>query len=511
MEIISEQALAALRMPRFEDGTTDMQELVRQLAEGIANEVMSAEADEPCDGSNVRDGYRERRPQTCAGTLSLRVPKLRRGSFFPEDVLARHQRVDRALAAAVAETCATGASTRKARRVAERMGVGGLSKDQAGAMARDLDADVAELLGRGLSGCRTPYLWLDATYVRCRRGGRAASTAVVTALGCDGRGWRRVLGLSVVDTESHDPWLASLRTIRARGVEGVALVASDAHEGLKRAIAEVFQGAAWQRCAVHLVRDCVREAGSRQLRRRVARIVAPVFRARGAGQAGATCHLAADMLEECCPGAARVREAAEPDALAYLDFPPSHWKRLRTNSLQERTNRETRRGSRVVQVFPSEASLTRLVGAVMCEQDDVWSESRYFSEAKISELYEGRMRPEEPSEQRREELRAVAEQAIRASLELADRMGAAWDRDAQRFWDSLGCYTNISDTTPADVTTASSAPRIGRDDVARPLCYHTPMETTGTYRNPYEGGSPSDVGRALRRAGFRQANAPCPT
>ncbi len=269
-------------LPRFQDGTINMQELIRQLAESIANEVMSAEADEFCGEGNSRNGYRERSLQTCVGTLTLKVPKLRRGSFFPEDVLTRYQRVDRALAAAVAEMYATGTSTRKVQRVAEKMGVGRLSKDQVSAIARDLDADVSELLSRDLSGCRTPYLWLDATYVKCRRDGRVASTAVVTAIGCDEHGWRRVLGLSVVDTESYDSWLAFLRGVRARGVDGVVLVTSDAHEGLRRAIAEVFQGASWQRCAVHLMRDCVREAKTRQLRRRVARIVAPVFRAKDA-------------------------------------------------------------------------------------------------------------------------------------------------------------------------------------------------------------------------------------
>lgn len=211
-------------LPRFQDGSINMQELIRQLAESIANEVMSAEADEFCGEGNSRNGYRERSLQTCVGTLTLKVPKLRRGSFFPEDVLTRYQRVDRALAAAVAEMCATGTSTRKVQRVAERMGVGRLSKDRAGAIARDLDADVSELLSRDLLGCRTPYLWLDATYVKCRRGGRVASTAVVTAIGCDEHGWRRVLGLSVVDTESYDSWLAFLRGVRARGVDGVTLV-----------------------------------------------------------------------------------------------------------------------------------------------------------------------------------------------------------------------------------------------------------------------------------------------
>ncbi len=168
--------------------------------------------------------------------------------------------------------------------------------------------------------------------------------------------------------------------MRGRGVAGVRLVTSDAHEGLRRAISEEFQGAAWQRCVVHLVRDCCREARSRQLRKRVARIASAAFRLRDPAVVRAAYHVACEMLGGCCPGAARVLEEAEPDVLAYLDFPPSHWKRLRTNNLQERTNREIKRRSRVVQVFPSEKSLERLVGAVLCDVDEEWGRRRYFSE-----------------------------------------------------------------------------------------------------------------------------------
>ena len=179
-----------------------------------------------------------------------------------------------------------------------------------------------------------------------------------------------MLGLGVVDTEAYDSWLAFLRKVRDRGVRGVGLVTSDAHPGLVRAVSEVFQGAAWQRCVVHLMRDCARAAGSRQLSRRVSRIVAPVFRLREAGAVRAAYHLAVDMLGSCCPEAAAVLEETEPDALAYLDFPPSHWKRLRTNNVQERANREIKRRSRVVQVFPSASSLERLAGAVMYDMDE---------------------------------------------------------------------------------------------------------------------------------------------
>ena len=426
MEILSDPTPDMLAMPRFDDGAIDMQELLRRLAEQVVNAVMDAEADQLCGGgANSRNGYRERGLATCVGTLTLRIPKLRTGSFFPDDVIERYQRVDRALVAAVAEMYATGTSTRKVRRVAEKMGVSRLSKDQVSAIASSLDADIEELCTRPLDGSPVPYVWLDATYVKCRRGGRVASTAVVTAIGCDAGGWRRVLGVDVVDTESYDSWLTFLRKVRDRGVSGVELVVSDAHGGLVAAAAEVFQGAAWQRCAVHLMRDCMREAGSWQLRRRVGRIVSQVFRGRDAATVTAMYHVACDMLEGCCPRAAAILEGAEPDALAYLDFPPSHWKRLRTNNVQERTNREIKRRSRVVQAFPSTASLVRLAGAVMCEQDETWQESRYFSEAKMRELYdEGRTRGVDGAVDW-SRLEAEARKMIESGLELADRIETA--------------------------------------------------------------------------------------
>ena len=281
---------------------------------------MDAEANQLCGGgANSRNGYREHSVATCVGTLTLRIPKLRTGSFFPDDTIERYQRVDRALVAAVAEMYATGTSTRKVQRIAEKMGAARISKDQVSAITSSLDADINELCGRPLDGAPVPYVWLDTTYARCR-----------------------------------------------------------------------LRGAAWQRYCVHLMRDCMREAGSWQLRRQIGRILSPVFRGRDAATVTAMYHVACDMLEACCPRMARILEGAEPDALTCLDFPPSHWKRLRTNNVQERTNRETKRRSRVVQVFPSAKSLVRLAGAVMCEQDEIWLESRYFSEAKMNELYNER-------------------------------------------------------------------------------------------------------------------------
>ena len=426
MGILADPTPDMLAMPCFDDGAIDMQEPLRRLAKQVVNAVMDAEADRLCGGgANSRNGYRERSLATCVGTLTLRIPKLRTGSFFPDDVIERYQRVDRALVAAVAEMYATGTSTRKVQRIAEKMGVSRLSRDQVSSIASSLDADIDEPCGRPLDGSPVPYIWLDATYVKCRREGRVASTAVVTAIGCDAGGWRRVLGVGVVDTESYDSWLAFLRGVRDRGVAGVQLAVSDAHPGLVRALGEVFQGAAWQRCAVHLMRDCMREAGSWRLRRRVGRILSPVFRGRDAATVTAMYHVACDMLEACCPRAAAILEEAEPDALAHLDFPPSHWKRLRTNNVQERTNREIKRRSRVVQVFPSIKSLVRLGGAVMCEQDELWQESRYFSEARMDELYDDKRAHGVDGPVDWTRLEAEARKMIESSLELADRVEAA--------------------------------------------------------------------------------------
>ena len=326
------QAPEAAALPRFDDGMVNLQELVRTLAEVLVNQIMDAEAGRLCEGgADSRNGYRERRLVTCVGEITMRIPKLRTGSFFPEDIVERYQRVDRAVVAAVAEMYATGTSTRKVQKVAEKMGIAGMSKDRVSAIASSLDSEVEELLSRDLSGLDLPYLWLDATYIKCRRDGRVASTAVVTAIGCDAEGWRRVLGVSVVDTESYDSWLGFLREVRGRGVRGVLLVTSDAHPGLKRAIAETFQGAARRRCAVHLMRDCVREAGSRQLGRRVARIVAPVFRGKDADEVRAMYHVACDMLADCCPKAAAVPGGPSPTRS------PTSTSRPRTGSACART------------------------------------------------------------------------------------------------------------------------------------------------------------------------------
>lgn len=314
------------------------------------------------------------------------VPKPRINSFFPDDVIECHRRVDRA---AVAEIYVTGTSTRRVQRVVEKMGVSRLSKDQVSAITSslDVDVDVQELCARLLDGTPAPYVWLDPPASSAAAGAASPprpwsrpSAATRTAGG--------VLGVDVVETESHDSWLAFLREIRDRGLAAWSSSSRTPTRASSAPSARSSRAPRGSAAPVHLMRDCMREAGSWQLRRRVDRIVSQVFRWRDAVTVAAMYHAACDMLEECSPRAAAVMEEAEPKAPANLDFPPTHWKRLHTNNVQERTNREIKRRSRMVQVFTSTGLLVRLVGAVMRARDETWQKTRCFSEARTSDRYD---------------------------------------------------------------------------------------------------------------------------
>lgn len=377
-------------IPRFDDGMVNIQELIRAMAESIVNEIMDAQAEDACADGNQRNGYRERRLVTSVGAIGLRIPKLRRGSYFPEDLIERYSRADRAVVAAVSEMVTCGVSTRKVERVARTLGVERMSASQVSRICESLDATVADLQGRDLSDVSFPYVWLDATYVKCRSDGHVSSTAVVTAIGCGSDGYRRLLGIDAIDTETHGGWRAFLAALRARGVAGVLCVTSDAHEGLRRAIEEVFPGAAWQRCAVHLMRNAAALAPTRQKRAAVLSILKAVFAETDPALVRELYHLACGEISRFCPKAAELLEDAECDALAYLDFPWEHHRRLRTNNVQERANRELKRRSRVVQVFPSRKSLIRMLGAVFAEMDEDWASRRWFTEESIAKASDGK-------------------------------------------------------------------------------------------------------------------------
>lgn len=234
------------------------------MAESPVNEIMDAQADEACEGGNRRSGYRERKLVTSVGTINLRIPKLRAGSYFPEDLIKRYSRVDRAVIAAVSEMVTNGVSIRKVRRAAQAMGIDRMSASQVSRICSSLDESIADPQERDLSDVTCPYIWLDATYIKCRDAGRVQSTAPVTAIGVGSGGHRRLLGFDAIDTESHDGWRSFPLSLRARGVDGAICVTSDARESLKRAIQEVFPGAAWQRCIAHLMRNAAGNAPTRQ-------------------------------------------------------------------------------------------------------------------------------------------------------------------------------------------------------------------------------------------------------
>jgi putative transposase len=378
--------------PQREDGTIDLTELARLLLERTVNDIMDAQADELVGEGNRRNGYRERGLLTAVGEITLRIPKLREGTYFPDELIRPYSRVDRAVVGAVREVYVRGLSTRKIDKAAAELEFGSLSPSRVSRMVADLDEEVAALRAERFAGMAFPYLWLDATYMKCRDGGHVSSTALVTAIACGDDGYRRLVGLDAVDTESYLGWRGFLQSLRERGVEGVACVTSDAHEGLRRAIVEVFPGAAWQRCIVHLERNAMSLARNRRQRAAVGTILHAVFAERDPALVRELYHLAVDEIGGFCPKAAELLEEAEPDALAYLDFPYDHHRRLRTNNVQERANREIKRRSRVVQVFPSRRSLIRMVGAVLSEMDESWSARRWFDGESVAGAYEAQER-----------------------------------------------------------------------------------------------------------------------
>lgn len=301
-------------------------------------------------------------------------------------MLVRYSRVDRAVIAAISEMVSCGVSTRKVEKIAASMGINRMSSSQVSRMCETLDAIASDLQTRSLADVSFPYIWLDATYIKCRDEGQVSSCALVTAIAVGSDGYRHLLGLDAIDTESYTGWLAFLRTLRTRGVKDVMCVTSDAHEGLRRAIEEVFPGAAWQRCIVHLMRNAASCVPTRQKKAAVYAILHAVFDESDPVLVRALYHLACETIAGFCPKAAMLLEEAEADALAYLDFPYDHHRRLRTTNVQERANRELKRRSRVVQVFPSRKSLIRMLGAVFSEMDEMWASRRWFSEESIAQV-----------------------------------------------------------------------------------------------------------------------------
>lgn len=374
-----------------------VREFGRRVLALSANALMSAEADALCGASlgerselrvNSRNGYRRRGLKTPLGDVELEVPKLRRGTYYPDGLLARWSRVDASLAALVVEAYANGVSTRSMALLASELGVSDLSSSEVSRLARSLDAQVDELRSRDLSSQKYCYLWVDATYVKCRVEGRSISQAVVTAIALGEDGYKHLVGLDCVDTESYESWRAFLASIRARGLSGIVLCVSDAHTGLAKAVSEVFQGAAWQRCTVHLQRN-LSSTASRDGEKLVRELGKTLFSESDPLVARAMLPLACDAMRKAGEKtAADLLESAAPDALQYLSLPSEHWRRVRTNNVQERANRELKRRYRSVQSFPSRSSLLRLLGAVMLEEEASWGQRRVFSTKSVARAWE---------------------------------------------------------------------------------------------------------------------------
>jgi transposase-like protein len=331
-----------------------------------------------------RNGYRERPWDTRVGTIPLRVPRVRDGSYFPA-LLEPRRRAERALVAVIQEAYVHGVSTRRVDEVVQALGLQGISKSQVSRLCQELDAEVERFRLRRLLP-PYPYVWVDATYVKVRQDGRVSSMAVVVAIGVTAGGEREVLGLEVGPSEEGAFWVQFLRGLLARGLSGVQLVISDAHRGLKAAIGAVLQGASWQRCRVHFVRNALALV-PKSAAQMVAATIRTVFVQPDAATAREHWRRVSDSFRSRFPKLSDLLDEAEEDVLAYLCFPAEHWKQIWSNNPLERLNREIKRRTDVVGIFPNEAAVVRLVGAVLAEQHDEWQVSRrYFSAESLAKL-----------------------------------------------------------------------------------------------------------------------------
>ena len=321
-----------------------------------------------------RNGYRERSWETRAGTVALKIPKLRKGSYFP-GFLEPRRMAEKALTAVIQEAYIQGVSTRSVDDLVQAMGMSGISKSQVSRLCGEIDGKIQDFLERPLEG-DWHYLWLDATYVKVREAGRIVPVAVTVAVAVNDQGRREVLGMAIGHSEAETFWTEFLRSLTRRGLSDVKLVISDDHKGLKAAATRIL-GATWQRCRIHFMRNLLAHAG-RQGRRVVSAFVATAFAQDDAGAASAQWRLVADQLRTKAPKLAALMDDAEHDVLAYMTFPREHRSKLHSTNPIERLHAEIKRRTNVVGIFPNEGAITRLVGAVVLEQNDEWAVSRRY-------------------------------------------------------------------------------------------------------------------------------------
>ena len=369
-------------------------DLLREMVQVFAEQLMGADADSICGADygerspervNRRNGYRERAWDTRAGTIALQVPKLREGTYFPEWLLEPRRRAERAFVQVVAECYVRGVSTRRVEGLVAQLGIERISKSRVSEMAKELDGAVeAFRTTRPLEGGPYTYVLLDVLTQKVREGGRIVNIAALVATGVNAAGYREILGLDLVTSEDGAGWLAFVRSLAARGLSGVRLVISDAHPGLVDAIASTLPGAGWQRCRTHFLRNLLakvlKSAGPF-----VATLVRSIFAQPDAEAVWSQFHRVIEQLGERFPAAAEMLSDAGPDILAFTTFPQTHWKQIWSNNPQERLNKEIRRRTDVVGIFPDRASAIRLIGMVLCVQHDEWQVvRRYMSSESLA-------------------------------------------------------------------------------------------------------------------------------
>jgi putative transposase len=361
-------------------------DVLREMIATMANALMSAQVDQLCgaeygerspERTNRRNGYRAREWDTRAGTVELAVPKLRQGSYFPEWLLTHRRRAEQALVTVVATAYLLGVSTRRVEKLAEQLGIKSLSRSQVSEMATHLDTQVTAFRSRPLDQGPYTFCWVDALTVKVREDGRVVNVHALIATGVNADGHREILGLDVASGEDGAGWLAFLRGLVARGLSGVQLVISDAHPGLVAAIGSALPGASWQRCRTHYLRNLLTRV-PKSAQRHVATQVRTIFDQADADAVAAQFDRVVDALAVKYPDASTHLENARDELLAFIGYPHEIWRQIWSNNPQERLNKEIRRRTDVVGIFPGRDALVRLVGAVLAEQSDEWTEGRRY-------------------------------------------------------------------------------------------------------------------------------------